>query len=75
MATPFADMHKEDVIRLGASLGVPLELTLSCMNPVEGERGGIPAHCGICSKCRERREGFAGAGVPDGTSYAQPSPR
>ena len=28
---PFASMHKADVIRLGRSLGVPLELTLSCM--------------------------------------------
>ena len=61
---PFAAMHKGDVIRLGAELGVPLELTLSCMNP----RGGL--HCGECSKCRERRDGFHEAGVADLTSYA-----
>ena len=29
-------MDKSDVIRLGAELGVPLELTLSCMNPQAG---------------------------------------
>lgn len=75
VVTPFVGMHKQDVIKLGASLGVPLELTLSCMNPVERDGDGIPAHCGMCSKCRERREGFAAAGVPDLTKYAQPSPR
>ena len=57
-------MHKHDVIRLGVELGVPLELTLSCMNPKDG------AHCGQCSKCRERRDAFHEAGVPDRTRYA-----
>ena len=56
-------MHKADVIRLGAELGVPLELTLSCMKPVDG------MHCGRCSKCRERRDGFLEAGVADPTLY------
>jgi 7-cyano-7-deazaguanine synthase len=62
--TPFATMHKADVIRLGVRLGVPLALTLSCMNPQTG------LHCGRCSKCRERRDGFAEAGVADPTRYA-----
>ena len=30
---PYADVGKADVIRRGAALGVPFELTLSCMNP------------------------------------------
>ena len=64
IAAPFSDLHKEDVIRLGVSLAVPLELTLSCMNPA-GD-----AHCGACSKCRERRDAFAVAGVADPTTYA-----
>jgi 7-cyano-7-deazaguanine synthase len=64
VATPFASMHKADVIRLGVELGVPLELTLSCMNPKDG------VHCGECSKCRERRDAFAEAGVEDPTTYA-----
>ena len=66
---PFARMSKGDVIRQGAALGVPFELTLSCMQPREG------MHCGQCSKCRERRDGFADAGVPDPTSYATPPVR
>ena len=67
--TPLASMHKEDVIRLGASLGVRFELTMSCMRPSGGR------HCGLCSKCRERRAGFDAAGVEDPTEYLAPSPR
>ena len=61
---PFARKHKSDVIRIGVELGVPLELTLSCMNP----KGGL--HCGLCSKCRERRDAFNEAGISDPTHYA-----
>jgi 7-cyano-7-deazaguanine synthase len=73
IVTPFARMHKEEVIRLGAELGVPFELTLSCMNPQDG--GDVPLHCGLCSKCRERRDAFAAAKVEDPTPYAAASPR
>ena len=64
LVTPLAHQHKEDVIRLGAALGLPLDRTLSCMNP----QGDL--HCGACSKCRERRDAFAAAGVEDQTVYA-----
>lgn len=64
IATPLALMHKADVIKLGDALGVPLELSISCMQPVEGQ------HCGRCSKCRERRDAFTEAGVVDRTVYA-----
>jgi 7-cyano-7-deazaguanine synthase len=62
---PFASMHKADVIRLGAELGVPFEWTLSCMQPIDRR------HCGRCSKCRERRDGFLAAGIPDPTAYVE----
>lgn len=52
---PYAALSKADVIRKGMTLGVPLELTLSCMKPQEGR------HCGRCSKCRERADAFAAA--------------
>jgi 7-cyano-7-deazaguanine synthase len=63
IAAPFAALHKADVIKLGLELGVPLELTLSCMQPANG------LHCGRCSKCRERRDAFRDAGVDDPTTY------
>ena len=72
IAAPFATMHKEDVVRLGDSLEVPLERTLSCMSPI---LDSFPTHCGLCSKCRERRDAFTAAGVMDRTAYANPVPR
>jgi 7-cyano-7-deazaguanine synthase len=64
IAAPLTKYHKEDVVKLGVELGVPLELTVSCMNPA----GDL--HCNRCSKCRERREGFAAAGIRDQTPYS-----
>jgi 7-cyano-7-deazaguanine synthase len=66
---PFAQMHKSDVIRRGVELGVPFELTLSCMQPRDGQ------HCGQCSKCRERRDAFREAGAVDPTPYRTPPAR
>ena len=64
IVTPFRNLSKAAVIARGRALGVPFELTLSCMNPVDGR------HCGRCSKCRERLEAFAAAGAEDPASYA-----
>ena len=61
---PFANTEKAEVIRRGAALGVPMQLTLSCMSPVKG------GHCGTCSKCRERHDAFLEAGIADPTDYA-----
>ncbi|MEP7118052.1 MAG: 7-cyano-7-deazaguanine synthase [Acidobacteriota bacterium] len=69
IATPFTALHKAQVIELGARLGVPFEFTLSCARPVDDR------HCGLCSKCRERRDAFADAGVLDPSTYAHEAPR
>ena len=64
--TPLGNMHKEDVLRAGRDF--PVQLALSCADPVEG------GHCGVCGKCGERRRGFISAGIDDPTTYAQLGP-
>jgi 7-cyano-7-deazaguanine synthase len=67
---PYAGTSKADVVRRGAALGVPFELTLSCMDPRRSDPPPRSIHCGTCSKCRERHDAFVEAGVDDPTEYA-----
>jgi 7-cyano-7-deazaguanine synthase len=72
---PYARVSKAEVIHRGIALGLPLELTLSCMSPVAwepveaAERSAPALHCGLCSKCRERHDAFLQAGLDDPTEY------
>lgn len=60
---PFCEKYKkEDLIRAYQTL--PLELTLTCMAPRDGN------HCGLCNKCKERQAAYRAAGVRDRTIYA-----
>jgi 7-cyano-7-deazaguanine synthase len=63
---PFGEMNKGQVMALGR--GLPLELTFSCISPVNR------LHCGRCNKCAERRAAFRDEGLNDHTVYA-PVPR
>lgn len=64
LEAPFVYLSKQQIVRMGASLGVPFEETWSCY------KGG-ELHCGTCSTCVERQEAFALAGVSDPTLYLQ----
>ncbi|MBM3253571.1 MAG: 7-cyano-7-deazaguanine synthase QueC [Candidatus Omnitrophica bacterium] len=56
--TPLIDMTKAQIIKLGARLGVPYELTWSCY-----KGGKIP--CMKCDSCRFRKKGFDEAKIED----------
>jgi 7-cyano-7-deazaguanine synthase len=59
---PFIHLDKAGIVRRGAELGVPFELTWSCYE-------GGAKHCGRCGTCRDRRSAFHSAGVEDPTDY------
>jgi 7-cyano-7-deazaguanine synthase len=61
---PIVQMTKADIVRRGHELGIDFALTVSCYNADAEGRA-----CGQCDSCRFRREGFAGAGLPDPTRY------
>jgi 7-cyano-7-deazaguanine synthase len=58
---PLKRKNKAEVVRLAASLGVPLELTWSC------HREGME-HCWRCDGCLSRMEAFRKAGIHDPVS-------
>ena len=58
LKTPFVNMHKADVVRIGLELNVPYNLTWSCY---EGE----DKPCGKCGTCIDRAAAFALNGIKD----------
>lgn len=62
--TPLMDLGKDDIVKLGARLGVDYSMTVSCYQATDD---GLA--CGRCDACRLRREGFVSAGLPDVTRY------
>ena len=61
--TPVIRLRKSEIVRRGAELGAPLELTWSCYRA--GERA-----CGRCDSCALRLRAFREAGVADPIPYA-----
>ena len=59
---PFDGLDKRRVMELGR--GLPLQWTLSCIDPVGGR------HCGRCNKCAERKAAFRLLDAADPTDYA-----
>ena len=63
LVQPFGRIEKRQVMELGRDL--PLDLTFSCIAPVEDQ------HCGTCNKCGERQRAFREARRHDSTFYAR----
>jgi 7-cyano-7-deazaguanine synthase len=71
--TPLLHMTKTEIIRLGHSLAVPFEHTLSCYQPHRD--GAALVACGVCDSCQIRRRAFAAAGQVDPLRYAMEEAR
>jgi 7-cyano-7-deazaguanine synthase len=63
---PLLHLSKEEIIRLGISLGVDYALTHSCYDPDASGRA-----CGTCDSCLLRRQGFDAAGIADPVEYQE----
>jgi len=63
---PLQHMSKADIAREANRLGLDAGMSHSCYDPAKDG-----AHCGRCDACRLRARGFAEAGLPDPTRYAE----
>ncbi|MEH3108250.1 MAG: 7-cyano-7-deazaguanine synthase QueC [Sphingomonas fennica] len=63
--TPLLHLSKADIAREADRLGLDAGMSWSCYDPV----GDL--HCGRCDSCRLRARGYAEAGLPDPTLYAE----
>ena len=62
---PLQNLGKADIAQEAIRLGLDPAMSWSCYDPTpEG------LACGLCDSCRLRRQGFADAGLEDGTRYA-----
>jgi 7-cyano-7-deazaguanine synthase len=60
--TPYLNLTKADILRIGLGEGVPYNLTRTCYKDQ-------PVACGRCGSCQERLEAFAKNGVADPLEY------
>ncbi|MBX9814825.1 MAG: 7-cyano-7-deazaguanine synthase QueC [Sphingomonas sp.] len=63
---PLQHLTKAQIVLEAARLGLDAGMSWSCYDPAPG---GV--HCGLCDSCRLCQRGFAEAGLPDPTVYAQ----
>lgn len=66
IVVPYARLTKAEVLRRGSDL--PLDRTVSCLDPVAGRP------CGACNKCAERRLAFREVGRADRNGDASVPP-
>lgn len=60
--TPFDELRKDEVVKLGVDLGVDYSKAWTCYK-------GEGKHCGICDACVERKRSFSLAGLKDPVEY------
>jgi 7-cyano-7-deazaguanine synthase len=62
LKTPFVNLNKYEILRIGMKLSVPYEDTWSCYQ--DGE-----VACGVCGSCHFRQEAFQAVGIRDPIPY------
>ena len=62
VVSPYTEITKSDIARIGKRLGIDYSQTWSCY------KGG-EVHCGKCGTCVERMEALRDAGINDTTKY------
>lgn len=62
---PLQYLGKADIAREAYRLGLDPAMSWSCYDPQPDGQA-----CGVCDSCRLRKQGFADAGLIDGTAYA-----
>lgn len=62
LITPFIDLTRADLVKLGKKYDVPFEKTVSCFDNHEKA-------CGLCPLCRARIDAFREAGIKDPIPY------
>lgn len=63
--SPFANLHKSDIIQLAIELELPLEYTLSCYDPIAFEKDGktYVQECGRCATCLDVKKAMEKNGL------------
>ena len=59
---PAIDLDKYEIVKLGAEVNAPMEMSYSCYK-------GSEKHCGVCESCMRRKRAFIKAGIDDLTEY------
>ena len=63
--SPIGHLGKDEVVKEGTRLGLPLHLSWSCHDALEEQ-------CGVCHNCDERQLAYRLAEIPDPTPYLNP---
>ncbi len=69
LRAPLINLDKREICNFARELGVPVERSNSCYNPLGITEDGKPIHCGVCESCIRRKRAFMESWGFDPTIY------